>query len=286
MAPVEIFVPSAPRVSSSQFAQELSKNADLLDRKLAATLSDQPLPLKEGISDPDFELHIKCNVVIAEVVQLLKGLYNCEAFQDPPILAQLRETERELARVKKIVETVENEKNKMKVFIKSAACREAMSERKCDNQQGLIRVACVDLKESKKKVADLRVANLGLVRSLEEAKLELSIVQNRVFALSNYVLALRQGECLDSIMHCAIELYFKNSKQRHEQKGPVMNALQKFEREAQRMQYRLFLQQGLLKGNDPEMKRTLDSWYEVSSTKESDVASSSSDEGYEVESLE
>lgn len=39
--------------------------------------------------------------------------------------------------------------------------------------------------------------------------------------------------------------------------------------------------QGLLKVDDPEMKRTLDCYYEESSTEESDVASTSSDKSYE-----
>ncbi|KAL6199841.1 hypothetical protein ACLB2K_029623 [Fragaria x ananassa] len=147
-------------MSSSQFAQELSKNANLLVRKLVASLSDQPLPVKEGIFSADFEL------------------------KDPSILAQLHETERQLAHVKKIVKTVENEKNKMEVFIKSIVCRKAMLQKKCDNQQGLIRIASANMKESEKKVADLRVANLGLVRSLEEAKLELSTVHNSVCSVS------------------------------------------------------------------------------------------------------
>ena len=82
------------------------------------------------------------------------------------------------------------------------------------------------------------------------------------------------------MLQAAIDLYLKNVKYR-EQKGPMMNALCKFEREAQRNQYHLFLQQGLLKVDDPEMKRTLDCYYEESSTEESDVASTSSDKSYE-----
>ncbi|KAL6138067.1 hypothetical protein ACLB2K_063353 [Fragaria x ananassa] len=86
-----------------------------------------------------------------------------------------------------------------------------------------------------------------------------------------------------AMMQAMIDLYYENSKQRRDQRGPVMNVLQKYEQETQRIQYRLFLQHGLLKVHDPEMKRTSDSWYEVSSTEEFDVISTSSDEGYEEE---
>ncbi|KAL6225966.1 hypothetical protein ACLB2K_004814 [Fragaria x ananassa] len=168
-----------------------------------------------------------------------------------------------------VVKVVEQEKDKMEVFIKSATRREAMLEKKCGNQQGLIRAAHANLKKSERKVEDLRAANVGLAASLEEARFELFIVQSRVTALSHYLLSLKRRENLESMM------------QYREQKGPMMNALCKFEREAQRNQYHLFLQQGLLKVDDPEMKRTLDCYYEESSTEESDVASTSSDKSYE-----
>lgn len=99
-----------------------------------------------------------------------------------------------------VVKVVEQEKDKMKAFMKSAARREAMLEKKCGNQQGLIRAPHADLKESERKVEDLRAANVGLAASLEEARFELFIVQSRVTALSHYLLSLKRRENLESMM--------------------------------------------------------------------------------------
>ncbi|KAL6137937.1 hypothetical protein ACLB2K_063226 [Fragaria x ananassa] len=170
----------------------------------------------------------KCNIVIVEVVQLLKSLYDYEAFQGPPVFAQPLETEGELARVKKIVKVVEHEKENVEGFIKSASHRESV---------------CF------------------------------------------VALCAKHGDNLESMMQAAIDLYPENAKCR-EQKGPIMNILRKFKHEAQQNQFRLFLLQGLLKIDDPEMKRTLDCYYEESSTEEWEVASISSDESYEVVSVE
>lgn len=99
-----------------------------------------------------------------------------------------------------------------------------------------------------------------------------------MLALMNHIVALKWGDSVDSMILCMIDLYNENSRQKLGQKVLVMNILRKFERMVERAQYRLLLEQGFLKVDDPKVKRTSDSWYEVSSTEESDVATSSSDD--------
>ncbi|KAL6205211.1 hypothetical protein ACLB2K_022473 [Fragaria x ananassa] len=85
----------------------------------------------------------------------------------------------------------------MEKTIRSVARLEAIMEKKCEDQQGLIRSVVADLKEAKEEARILRVSNKELSYALSNAKADLNNAQERQVVLTDeYVSALKYERTL------------------------------------------------------------------------------------------